>query len=73
MFNPKVPNKPYKHNGYVIEDDFTERISLATNVKEAAEAMYNVLWQKGGSIQTRSDFVNSAPNMGRIRESRKRK
>lgn len=39
VFNPKIPNKPYKHNGYVIEDDFTERISLATKVKEAAEAV----------------------------------
>ena len=39
----------------------------------AAEAMYEVLWQKGGSIETRSDFVKSAPNMGRIQESRKRR
>ncbi len=39
VFNPRIPNKPYKHKGYVIEDDFTERISLATKVKEAAESV----------------------------------
>lgn len=39
VFNPRVPKKPYKHQGYVIEDDFTQRVSLATKVKEAAEAV----------------------------------
>lgn len=45
------------------------------DLMKMAEATYRILdpRQKGGSIQTRSDFVNSAPNMGRIQESRKRK
>ncbi len=43
------------------------------DLMKMAEATYRILWQKGGSIQTRSDFVMSAPNMGRIQESRKRK
>jgi len=43
------------------------------DLMKMAEATYRILWQKGGSIETRSDFVMSAPNMGRIQESRKRK
>ena len=39
VFNPRIPNRPYKHQGYVIEDDFTQRISLASKVTEAAEAV----------------------------------
>ena len=40
---------------------------------ELADETYRILWHDTGSIQTRSDFVKSAPNMGRMQESRKRK
>jgi hypothetical protein len=43
------------------------------DLMKMAEATYKTLWHDTGSIQTRSDFVKSAPNMGRMQESRKRK
>ena len=56
VFNPRIPKKPYKHKGYVIEDDFTERISLATKVKEAAEAVMaedgDTYWVYAADIQS---------------------
>lgn len=56
VFNPRVPKKPYKHKGYVIEDDFTERISLATKVTEAAEAVMaedgDTYWVYAADIQS---------------------
>jgi len=64
VFNPRIPNKPYKHNGYAIEDDFTERISLATKVKEAAEAVMaedgDIYWVYAADIHSiTSDDVNA--------------
>lgn len=64
VFNPRIPNKPYKHNGYVIEDDFTKRISLATKVKEAAEAVMaedgDMYWVYAADIHSiASDDLNA--------------
>lgn len=39
-FNPRVTKRPYEDNdSFVIEDDFTPRISLATSIEEATEAL----------------------------------
>jgi hypothetical protein len=44
------------------------------DLMKMAEATYFIITNDyTGSVQIRSDFVNSAPNMGRIQESRKRK
>jgi len=38
IFNPRVPRTPYVHNNYRIEDDFTERVSLAPRIVDAMQA-----------------------------------
>jgi hypothetical protein len=39
-FNPRIPNHPFQDaDGYVIEDDYTKRISLATTINDAIEAI----------------------------------
>jgi hypothetical protein len=39
-FNPRVTKRPYEDDeSFVIEDDFTPRISLATSIEEATEAL----------------------------------
>jgi hypothetical protein len=39
-FNPRVPKSPYEDEEFrVIEDDFTPRISLATKIMDAADAL----------------------------------
>ena len=39
-FNPRVPRTPYQDgDGYRIEDDFTKRISLATTIQNAVDAI----------------------------------
>lgn len=59
VFNPRIPNRPYKHQGYVIEDDFTQRISLASKVTEAAEAVMaedgDVYWVYAADIHSVAD------------------
>lgn len=42
IFNPRVPKSPFEHDGRVIEDDFTKRISLATRIKDATDALSGV-------------------------------
>lgn len=40
-FNPRVTKRPYEDDdSFVIEDDFTPRISLATSIEDATEALY---------------------------------
>lgn len=41
-FNPRVPKNPFENDGRVIEDDFTKRISLATRIKDATDALSGV-------------------------------
>lgn len=41
-FNPRVPKNPFENDGHVIEDDFTKRISLATRIKDATDALSGV-------------------------------
>jgi hypothetical protein len=39
-FNPRVTKRPFEdENSFVIEDDFTPRISLATSIEDATEAL----------------------------------
>lgn len=38
VFTPRVPRTPYVQKSYRIEDDFTERISLATSISGAIDA-----------------------------------
>jgi len=39
-FNPRIPKNPFEDaDGYVIEDDYTKRISLATTINDAIEAI----------------------------------
>lgn len=38
-FTKRVPKNPFEHDGRVIEDDFTKRISLATRIKDATDAL----------------------------------
>jgi hypothetical protein len=39
-FNPRVTKRPFEDDsGFVIEDDFTPRISLATSIEESTEAL----------------------------------
>ncbi len=40
IFNPRVPKYPFQDDDYrVIEDDFTPRISLATTIHDAVDAL----------------------------------
>ena len=38
-FTKRVPKGPFENDGRVIEDDFTKRISLATRIKDATDAL----------------------------------
>jgi len=38
-FTKRVPKYPFENDGRVIEDDFTPRISLATRIKDATDAL----------------------------------
>ena len=38
-FTKRVPRNPFENDGRVIEDDFTPRISLATRIKDAIDAL----------------------------------
>ena len=38
-FTPRIPRHPYYADGGIIEDDFTERISLAPTIEKAVEAL----------------------------------
>lgn len=38
-FTKRVPKHPFENDGRVIEDDFTPRISLATRIKDATDAL----------------------------------
>ena len=38
-FTKRVPKNPFEHDSRVIEDDFTKRISLATRIKDATDAL----------------------------------
>ena len=39
-FNPRVTSRPYEDSdSFVIEDNFTPRISLATSIEDATEAL----------------------------------
>jgi len=41
-FNPRVPKSPFEDDEFrVIEDNFTPRISLATKIKDAVDALTN--------------------------------
>lgn len=40
VFNPRVTKRPYEDdNSYIIEDDFTPRISLAISIEDATDAL----------------------------------
>lgn len=41
-FTKRVPKSPFENDGRVIEDDFTKRISLATRIKDATDALSGV-------------------------------
>lgn len=39
-FNPRVTSRPYEDSdGFVVEDDYTPRISLATSIEDSTEAL----------------------------------